>query len=44
MRIAQLTILGYYNYGQTLQKFALQHTLKKFADSVEVLWHSSMGG
>lgn len=44
MRIAQFTLLGYFNYGQTLQKFALQHTLKKFADSVEVLWRSSGGG
>lgn len=38
LRIAQLTLLGYFNYGQTLQKFALQHTLKKFADFTEVLW------
>lgn len=38
MRIAQLTLYGYFNYGQTLQRFALQHTLKKFADFVEFLW------
>ena len=41
MRIAQLTRLGYNNYGQVLQKFALNHTLKKFSDFVEVLWFSS---
>ena len=44
MRIAHFTLLGYFNYGQTLQKFALQHTLKKFADSVEVLWRNGGGG
>lgn len=40
MRIAQVSLLGYYNYGQALQRFALQHTLKKFSESVEVLWIS----
>lgn len=40
MRIAQLTLNGYFNYGNMLQKFALNHTLKKFADVVEVLWNS----
>ena len=39
MRIAQLTLTGYFNYGNMLQKFALHHTLKKFADVVEVLWN-----
>lgn len=39
MRIAQLTLDGYFNYGNILQKFALHHTLKKFADFVEVLWN-----
>ena len=38
MRIAQVTLNGYYNYGNILQKFALNHTLKKFADTAEVLW------
>jgi len=37
MKIAQLTLTGYYNYGNMLQKFALHHTLKKFTDSTEVL-------
>ena len=42
MRIAQLTLTGYYNYGNILQKFALHHTLKKFADFTEVLWLSEI--
>ncbi|MBQ3335983.1 MAG: polysaccharide pyruvyl transferase family protein [Selenomonadaceae bacterium] len=37
MKIAQLTLTGYYNYGNMLQKFALHHTLKKFTDSTELL-------
>lgn len=40
MRVAQITPNGYFNYGNILQKFALQHTLKKFADHVETLWNS----
>ena len=40
MRIAQLTLDGYFNYGNILQKFALHHTLKKFTDFAEVLWTS----
>ncbi len=38
MRIAQITLNGYDNYGNILQKYALYYTLKKFADSVDVLW------
>ena len=38
MRIAQLSLEGYFNYGNILQKFALHHTLKKFADFVEFLY------
>lgn len=41
MRIAQVTLNGYFNYGNILQKFALHHTLKKFTDSTEVLWFSA---
>lgn len=41
MRVAQLTLNVYDNYGNMLQKFALHYTLKKFADFVEVLWHYS---
>lgn len=41
MRIAMLTVNVYDNYGNTLQKYALYSTLKKFADFVEVLWHHS---
>ena len=39
MRIAMLTVNVYDNYGNTLQKYALYRTLKKFADFVEVLRH-----
>lgn len=42
MRIAQITLTGYFNYGNMLQKFALHHTLKKFADVVEVLWQDKI--
>ncbi len=38
MRVAQVTLTGYFNYGNMLQKFALHRTLKKFTDSTEVLW------
>ena len=38
MRVAQMTFDGYFNYGNILQKYALQHTLKKFAEVTEVLW------
>lgn len=31
MKIAQITLYGYHNYGNILQKFALQHTLKKLS-------------
>ena len=41
MKIAQITLNWYTNYGNILQKYALQHTLKKFADDVEVLWRGS---
>lgn len=41
MRVAQVTMNGYFNYGNILQKLALHHTLKKFADYTEVLWFSA---
>ena len=41
MRVAQLTLTGYFNYGTMLQKFALHHTLKKFTEFTEVLWLDS---
>ena len=44
LRIAQLTLDGYFNYGTILQKFALHHTLKKFADFTEVRWPSLRWG
>lgn len=39
MKIATLTLNGYRNYGNVIQKYALYRTLKKLAESVEVLWH-----
>lgn len=39
MQVAMMTLNVYDNYGNMLQKYALYHTLKKFADSVDVLWH-----
>lgn len=38
MRVAQVTFNAYNNYGNVLQKYALQQTLKKFVDFTEVLW------
>ena len=38
MRIAQITLNWYTNYGNILQKYALHKTLNLFADDVEVLW------
>ena len=41
MRVAQMTLDGYVNYGNILQKYALHRTLKKFEDVTEVLWNDS---
>ncbi len=38
MRIAQITLTGYFNYGNMLQKYALHNTLKRFTEFTEVLW------
>ncbi len=43
MRIAQLTLNGYFNYGNVLQKYALNRVLRRYADAVEVIWHTSDG-
>ena len=40
MKIAQITLNGYFNYGNIFQKYALYQTLKKFSDDVEVLWYN----
>ena len=39
MKVAQITLNGYFNYGNIFQKYALYRTLKKFADYVEILWY-----
>ena len=38
MKIAQLTFNVYDNYGNMFQKYALHRILKRYADTVEVLW------
>lgn len=39
MRIAKLTIDGYYNYGNLLQNYALQQILLTYAGQVDTIWH-----
>lgn len=39
MKIAKLTIDGYYNYGNLLQNYALQQILLTYADQVDTIWH-----
>ncbi len=41
MKVASLALDDYSNYGNNLQKYALQHTLKKFVDFTELLWHNA---
>lgn len=40
MRIAQLTFNVYNNYGNMLQKYALHRVLRRYADEVDVIWHT----
>ncbi|MBR4152867.1 MAG: polysaccharide pyruvyl transferase family protein [Selenomonadaceae bacterium] len=42
MKVGQLTLNDYDSYGNMLQKYALYRTLKKFADTVEILWLDSI--
>lgn len=44
MKVAQLTFNTYNNYGNVLQKYALQKTLEKFVDFTEVLWFNGNAG
>lgn len=39
MRIGKLTLEGYFNYGNTLQSYALQEFLLRYADAVDTIWH-----
>lgn len=39
MKIAKLTIDGYYNYGNLLQNYALQQILLTYAAQVDTIWH-----
>ncbi len=40
MKVATISLDDYANYGNNLQKYALQKTIKKFADFTELLWDS----
>ncbi len=42
IRVGKLTLDGHDNYGNKLQNYALQVFLKKYADRVDTLWHSSL--
>ena len=42
MKVAQVTINAYTNYGNLIQKYALQKILEKFADFTEVLWFNGI--
>ena len=44
MKVAQLTFNTYNNYGNVLQKYALQKVLEKFVDETEVLWFNGNAG
>ena len=39
MKVAQLAIDDYKNYGNNLQKYAIHTMIKKFADEVEFFWY-----
>lgn len=43
MKVAQISLDGYHNYGNVLQKYALQTTIKKFTDEVEFIWRYESG-
>lgn len=38
LRIAKFTLNGYFNYGNLLQNYALQHILQHYADQVDTIW------
>lgn len=39
MKLAKLTLDGYFNYGNILQNYALEQVLLRYADQVETIWH-----
>ena len=41
MKIAQIALDDYANYGNFLQKYAIHQTLKKFADDVNFFWYKN---
>lgn len=40
MRIGKITLDGYFNYGNVLQNYALNHVLEEYSDKVDNLWYS----
>ena len=39
MKIAKLTLDGYFNYGNILQNYALEQVLLHYAEQVDTIWH-----
>ena len=41
IRLAKLTLNGYFNYGNLLQSYALQQILRRYAECVDTIWHTT---
>ncbi|OKY52777.1 hypothetical protein BSR42_11130 [Megasphaera cerevisiae] len=41
MKIGRITLDGYCNYGNVLQSYALEQVLLRYADDVELIWHTN---
>ena len=41
MRIAKITLDGYFNYGGVLQNYALQQVLRRYTEQVDSVWHTA---
>lgn len=44
IRIANLTLDGYFNYGNVLQRYAMQEVLLRYSDRAESIWHTEKSG
>lgn len=40
IKLAKLTLNGYFNYGNLLQSYALQQILRRHAECVDTIWHT----
>ncbi len=40
IKIAKLTLNGYFNYGNILQSYALEQVLLRYANQVNTIWHT----